>query len=210
MSYLLCHECYTWVEPADGRCPECQLYLDAGRPDLSVDQLQRVLGEVRCQIGEIRIRRRTLPDLGMLYATSRGFYFLPHQMEHVTQSVEAGAAGTSLLWALATLVWFPLIVVLPFVKTNQMKVARVPIYKPRPLADSESPRLPDLLMQNPGVFFVPRKSIRTVERKRLHWKIDRNHGSSLRLKPAADRGQFHQRMAALLASDDWSDLATGR
>ena len=206
MSFLLCHECFTWIEPFGGRCPECQQSIDLATPDPPLHQLQRAMGQVLFRVGEVRVRRPMLPNHGILYATTNGLYFVPHRIERVTQMVQAESLGTSLFWSIAASLWAPLMFVLPFVKTQHMKATHVPVFRPEILTPRDSWRLPEMLMQNPGVFFVPKKAIRIVSRKRRSWRIERFHRPPLKLKPIARCSHFHGRMIDLLACDTWQDL----
>lgn len=208
MSFLLCHECYSWVEPENERCPECDHSLDSAAPDPPLEFLAADIGTILFRIGEASVRRKMLPDRGMVYATTNGLYFLPHRLEHVTHLIEEDSPGSSLLWSLASLVWTPLILVAPFLKSRQVTPKQTPVLRPHYLTREESQQLPELLMQNPGVFFVPQKSIRLVIRKRSHWRIERLQGQTLKLTPIGNRQRFHDRMNELVASERWRVFVT--
>ncbi len=206
MSFVLCHECFSWVEPQDGCCPDCLDVLELGRPDPTPDQLQLTIGNITCLMGEIRIRRKLLPDTGMLYATTNGLYFIPHQPEHVTELVEASPMGSSILWSLAAIIWTPLMLVLPFVRLKQLTPRRVQLLHPQHLTPDDSNQLPLYLLENPGVFFVPLKSIQLVEQNWKSWTIHRIHGSAIKLKPVTDTRLFHNRMAELIGLNSWQHV----
>src|SRR5687767_2333358 len=114
-SLLLCHECFDWAEPAHGHCPQCLSVVDAALPDPSPDELRRSLGDVLLRLGEVRLLRRRLPDRGLLYATTRGLYFVPHQVRYVEETLPE-PEGPGLWWALAAIVFTPVAILLPFVK----------------------------------------------------------------------------------------------
>lgn len=196
-SFLLCHECYTWVVPIDDRCPECTNAVDAATPDPSLPLLEHAIGEINGLIGEVRVRRPMLPERGLLYSTEGGLYFLPHELDHVTEMKPAAPTGSSLMWSAAALVVTPLIFVLPFVSVKRLKESSRPVYRPRYLNVGERRRPAELLMENPGVFFVPRRSIRDVRKRRRHWIVERIQGRSLRMTPDANRRTFHVRMGEL-------------
>jgi hypothetical protein len=208
MSFLLCHECFTWVEPTEERCPDCLHTLDASTPDPSVDRLRVVIGDVVCPVGECQVRRKLLPDRGTLYATTNGFLFLPHHTEQYIEYVPPDGTATSLLWSLAAMVWSPLALVLPFVKSSPRVPRRVQISRPRIVPPAQSDCLPDLLIQNPGAFFVPANSIRLVARRWRRWTIERAQGFRVRIKPASEL--FHSQMAGWLASDAWPHVLVVR
>lgn len=206
MAFLLCHECYSWVEPQDGRCPECVNGFDPATPDPPLHELQMAIGQIISRVGEVKVQRKMLPDRGMLYATSNGLFFLPHEMQHITRMVENNGGGTSLLLLLAGMIWAPLGLLLPFLKTSRLQAAKIKILRPRFLTPDDSHRLAELLMENPGVFFVPKKSILAMRRRRKHWLIERRQSPRLKLKPSANTGRFESRMAELAECRTWESV----
>ena len=204
MALLLCHECYWWGEPNQGRCPECWHALDASVPDPAPEALGQALGRLLSRVGEIRVNRNALPDRGTLYATTTGLLFLPHEPDRETRMVETGSATESLMWLLASLVWSPLHFLALWTRKRSVTPMHVRVFRPRRLTAADSSRLAEFLMQNPGVFFVPRKSIRSAVRRFNCWRIDRCLGSMLKLRPDSEKHQFHQRFAELLAAERWS------
>ncbi len=211
MALLLCHECYCWVEPVEGRCPECAHGVDASIPDPAPSALEQTLGRIVARLGEVRVQRKNLPDRGTLFATTTGLLFLPHELDRVTRMVDAGPTPESLAWSLASLAWAPLQLLSLWPRKKQVKPIKVRVLRPVHLAAEESQRLPELLMQNPGVFFVPRKSIRTAVRRFRGWRIDRSHGGRLKLRPEINKVQFHRQFARLFAAENWErDLRPGQ
>ena len=206
MSLLLCHECFTWIEPHDGHCPECLGAVDPAMPDPDLLTLRGLIGEIVHPLGEVRVPRRLLPEYGTLYATRNGLYFLPHVAEDVTHLVERPSPRSSLFWTLAAAVWSPLVFVVPFVKAKELHESRTQILRPQLLASGDSPRLADLMMENPGVFFVPRRSIRQVHRRRQRWIIDRAHARPLKLTVESDQRHFQERMSDLFAETSWRSV----
>lgn len=194
MSLLLCHTCFTWAEPISGRCPECFDVLDSSHPDPSLDHLNSVIGPLVVRVGTVRVERRLLPDRGTLYCTRRGFYFLPHQIEHRSNVTNAASPGQSLLWSAATLLFFPLMFLGPFLWIRRYRETTSPVFHPQYLSDSDSDRMARLLMEHPGVFFIPRESIRSISRRRSRWTIIRQHGVPCRLSPETAARQLHDRM----------------
>ncbi len=203
MSFLLCHECFNWVEPKDGRCPECIESIEAAVPDPSEFELRTTIGDIVFRLGEVHVRRRMLPDRGMLYVTTNGLYFLPHDQEDVLHLVESPTTEASLMWSLAAMVWSPLMLVLPFVRSKETKTQRIQVPCPKYLTTEDSDLLPQLLMTNPGVFFLSRKSIREMSLKRRRWRIERFQGSPVRVKPEDNAKFFHHLMGKLALSDSW-------
>ncbi|HUG89311.1 MAG TPA: hypothetical protein VML55_00660 [Planctomycetaceae bacterium] len=207
MSLLLCHQCFAWVEPHGGRCPDCLETLDPAMPDPDLATLRVLIGEIVHPLGEVRVPRRLLPEYGTLYATRNGLYFLPHAAEDVAHLVEGESAGASLLWTVASIVWSPLVFVMPFVKAKELRESRTQVLRPQRLTAADSPRLAELLMENPGVFFVPRRSIRHVVRRRQRWIIDRAQARPLKLTVASDGRHFQERMSDLFAEGSWRSVS---
>jgi len=206
MPFFLCHECFSWVEPTGERCSQCQLVLDVSAPDPPLRWFEEAIGDLHCQIGEVHVRRRMLPDRGMLYATANGLFFLPHQLAESAAPADPDAVETSLLWTVASLVWTPFAIVLPFVKAQLMQSAMIPVFEPHLLKQEDSHLLPVLLMQNPGVFFVPNRSIRLIRRQRTQWRIDRTAGPPLKLNPVDGKKSFQRKMAELVHSRAWHGM----
>jgi hypothetical protein len=206
MSLLLCHHCYTWVEPYGEYCPVCHEYLDLAAPDPALPILQAAIGDIVCCLGEVRVRRKHLPGRGMLYATTNGLIFLPHRIEEVTRMAEEPSAGSSLLWTLATLAWGPLALVSSLTRVKRVRPKRVRVYRPWLLTEAQSELLPRLLMDDPGVFFLARGSIHIIKRRWKGWSIERRQAGRLWLRPESSPRHFQSRMAELTASEAWCDV----
>lgn len=207
MALLLCHECYTWVPPRDGRCPECDHGVDAATADPPVESLDRVIGAALRPLGGVQMARRMLPERGTLYETANGLYFLPHVMQRRVELVEKTQAGRSLMWTLASIAFAPLILALPFLRTRKLIQQEVPVFEPAPLPEGERDQLGRKLMENPGAFFVPRNSIRRLKRRRRRWVIERRVGRPLKLRPESDDGTLREELQQLLRRDGWRGVA---
>ena len=59
-------------------------------------------------------------------------------------------------------------------------------------------------MRHPGIFFLPRTSIRRASRRFNSWWIERRESTTVRLWPFAEKRQFHRRLEELFASDVWT------
>ncbi len=203
MSFLLCHDCYTWVEPRDNRCPECLLVMDLSAADPPVSQLRDVMGDIVDRVGEVRIPRRMLPEWGTLYQTTRGLFFVPHEMDSALAADAGPLTGTSVMWSLGTLMWSPLFFLTPFLRTPPPRQTSVRILKPRHLCEADSKKLPILLMENPGAFFLPRAQIQSAYRKRSRWIIERSAGGRLLLMPVNSARLFREKFTHLLGGPAW-------
>lgn len=207
---LLCHACFTWVLPSGGDCPECGRRIRLGDPDPPRSTLEEILGDVLFLIGRVRVRRKLLPDRGLLYATTTGLFFLPNQ-----QQDESPVGGFEVvrvfLYRVLRVFRNPV-----FQKTSGFSprcatstVVCDDDLRPHILQPNESGRLVELLMENPGVFFVPRQSVRAMTRRFNCWTIRRLDGSCVRLKPEQDTRLFHSKMYKLLESDSWRQVTGG-
>jgi hypothetical protein len=196
MSLILCQQCYSWVEPIAEQCPQCDYPLDPRLPDPTQAELAQAIGRLVGPIGDVRIGRSMLPGSGLLYETTNGLLFVPHRLEQVklapgpavkrrwaavlTASLRAPRRLLGRAWERKA--------------GASMEIAAGPS---RRLAPADRGRLPALLMENPGVFFVPKRSIREITRSLRGWTVARPNGLVLRFKPARDHREFHHRMAAL-------------
>jgi len=204
---LLCHACFTWVLPRNDDCPECGRRIKLGEPDPPRSTLQEILGNVMFPIGRVRVRRKLLPERGLLYATTTGLFFLPdRQRDEVSAGGRSEAGRTSLL---ATVRSWPLIRALPFIGGMRPSSQSGDDLRPQLLQPNESRRLVEFLMENPGVFFVPRRSVRAMTRRFGRWTIRRIDGSRVRLKPETDAGLFHPKMYQLMESESWRPVVRG-
>lgn len=180
MSFLLCHDCYTWVEPAEDRCPECQFVMDLSEADPPAEVLREVIGEPTCRLGFVRIPRPMLPEWGTLYATTQGLFFLPENSER-------------LFWKRPfwKLFW-------PFSGRTSFKEDA-----DDSLCDRADLNLAALLMENPGTLFIPKSQIRSITQRRTRWTLERTHGGRVLLSPLDRRGRFHRNFRALLETPLW-------
>jgi hypothetical protein len=201
MSLILCHQCFSWVEPIGEQCPQCDFPLDARAPDPSSEALSAAIGQVVRRIGEVRVARAALPDRGSLYETTRGLFFVPDRLEQV-KLVRGETSPRQLRTVLAG--WLSARRGLLQQAPGRRSAARVEIAvdEQRILGPNDSGKLSALLMQNPGVFFLPRRSIHKIRWTLWGWTISRPNSLVLRFKPIADRGRFHERMSAWAAEVD--------
>ena len=201
MSLILCHHCFSWVEPLGEQCPQCDFPLDARSPDPSPDELAIAIGRVVRRMGEVRITRAELPDRGSLYETSNGLFFVPHRLEQV-KLVSDEKPPRSLSAVLAGWLTAPQRLFSRSQHPRRATRMEIAVDEARPLGPEDSSKLSALLMQNPGVFFVSRRSIHKIRWTLWGWTIARPNSLVLRLKPLVDRGRFHERMSAWAAQLD--------
>lgn len=206
MKLVLCQECVGWVELRDGRCGECHEVIDVDAPDPSLSRLRAVIGALAARLGEVRVRRKRLPARGTLYATTEGLLFLPHQVDYVTHLIETTSTGTSMLWSLAAVVWHPLLFLSPLVKSRRTKEKLVEVSRPRDLAPEQGAQLPELLMESPGAFFIPLRSIRLIQCKRKTWSIDRGLPSTVKLVSDSEPDELAASIGRLASTDPWDRI----
>lgn len=194
MALMLCHQCLSWVEPLGEQCPQCDFPLDARIPDPTSEELGAVIGKLVRRIGDVRIARTALPNHGSLYETTRGLFFVPHRLEDVRLVHGAATLGgwRSVLSALQRIP-YAVFGLRGYRAAPRVEIA-VDVHTQ--LNPQDSKELPNLLMSNPGVFFLSRRSIHRIQRTLWGWMISRPNSLSLRLKPLAERSEFHQRMSA--------------
>lgn len=159
------------------------------------------------RLGMVRIPRRHLPGQGLLYATTRGLFFVPHRLEQVTR-YEERQVGPPLFWRLAGLLWMPLHLVLLVFQSREVRQIQVAEPRPQILAPGEGSILPELLMENPGAFFLPLNSIRQIERRKDRWIIDRIYGGRVVIQADADRNMFDNQMASHLETPNWKHVVS--
>jgi hypothetical protein len=206
MSFLLCHDCYTWVEPDEGRCPECLLMMDLSAADPASAQLRDLMGDIVDRLGEVRVPRKLLPEWGTLYATTRGLFFVPHEPGHSTTTGTAPLVGASLVWGLGSLFWSPLLFLMPFVRTETAEETTVRVLRPRYLTHDDSSRMPELLMAHPGSFFLPKTQIKSIRSQRARWTVERSPGSRLMFSPVDSPRALAAKLSSLLATSDWTTV----
>jgi len=206
-SYFLCSHCLNWVRPHGGHCPECSAGIDIDEPDPPLDQLRDVIGDVTARLGAVRIPRKSLPGNGMLYATTRGLFFVPHRVEHVTR-YEERASSPPLFWRILALFSWPLHLTLLLFRGREVREVIVAEQRPHVVREHESDLLPEMLMDNPGAFFLPLNSIRMIERRRDRWLIDRLYGGRITVLSESDHKQFDQEMCSHLESPHWKHVVS--
>jgi hypothetical protein len=201
MSLILCHQCFSWVEPLGEQCPQCDFPLDARAPDPSPTELNAAIGQVVRRIGECRIARAVLPDRGSLYETTQGLFFVPHRLEQV-KIVHGETSPRPLRTILAACLKTPWRLLSGAPGRRQAARMEIAVDEHRLLGPEDSGTLSLLLMQNPGVFFLARRSIDKVRWTLWGWTISRPNSLVLRVKPIVERGRFHERMSAWAAEID--------
>ena len=169
MSWLLCPRCLTWVRPAADACPLCVGPLDPAAADPTAAQLAARLGEVTACVGEVLVPRRTLPGRGLLLATTRGLFFLPHRPEVVVEPGEGPTPGVNLAWSLAGLAVGPLALLVPATRWLGFGATgdrRRVVFEPRPVpaGGGGGAVLAEHLMADPGAFFLDRADVRLIRR----------------------------------------------
>lgn len=200
MSYLLCHHCLCWVEPFENWCPECYLEIDPHEPDPEIGDLARILGIPVQLLGEVRVRRRRLPDRGFLYETSGGLFFVPHEYGRVPVASLRSDPAHDAIWTLVGFAFFPIAIARALMGSGSSS-GRSPGYeqvtRPRYLLDAGAEQMSQLLMSDPGVFFVRKQAIQIIRRRFSNWVIERIHGPAVRFSPVDDPTGFRARMHQL-------------
>jgi hypothetical protein len=200
MALVLCQQCLSWVEPIAEQCPQCDYPIDLRTPDPTLDELAAAIGPLVACLGPVRVSRIALPDRGQLYATAGGLFFVPDTAERV-RLVPVNGSRRSFRSVLRTF-YRASIATLRIGMPGTWRPYRSPVRveirtEELPLlSPDDGERLPRLLMENPGAFFFPRRSIRRINRTFSGWAVVRPNNLALRVKPMGDRSLFHERMSA--------------
>lgn len=180
---VLCRECYSWAEPRGDACPVCRGTLDVDQPDPTPEDLRGAIGRVERCLGEVTTPRKLLPDRGLLYLTTGGLFFLPHDVSRLSIPTAGWSPWSSLLWGTAAVVWSPLTVAGAGARLKLAGPREIVLPMPRKLSagDEESPAA--LLMDDPGTFFIPRGRVRLVRRAWRGWVIECSDRGAVRFRP---------------------------
>lgn len=192
---ILCQECYSWAEPKSDVCPFCAVTLDPNQPDPTPESLQNLIGPIEFCLGEVITPRRLLPDRGMLYATRGGLLFVPHDLARSLKPPETWPASASLLWAAAALLWSPLAIAGALLRFKMTRPGEILLSIPRSLPEGNPSVAASQLMDDPGVFFVSRWSIRCIRRTWRGWTIDCRDRKPVLIRaiePASFAANLHQ------------------
>lgn len=202
-SLLLCGECFSWVVPVKGHCPECLAALSPDIPDPSIETLRNVIGELQHQIGYCRAVRRGGDVPGTLYLTSGGLFFIPHRIETTKERDEEPPSKS--IFVILGETMFPLLRVFTFFHglSRKNRLVNVTTFYPMLLLPEDGLMLPELLMSNPGAFFLPRERVQAFYYSRGKWTIDRTRGKNLVLLEDPEDRQFNDRILALRNSIEW-------
>jgi len=202
-SLLLCGECFSWVIPAKGHCPECLAVLRAEMPDPSLETLRETIGDLRVQLGYCRALRRGGDIPGSLYLTSGGLFFIPHRVEISSERLQP--PSRKLLHSALEDTLVPLFRFLSWFRSSprDRNSIEVRTFHPVLLLPEDTPLLPELLMANPGAFFLNRDRIQAFYHSRGRWTVDRTRGTDLVLLEDPEDPQFNDRILELRRSSDW-------
>lgn len=204
MSIRLCQECCQWFWSHAERCPQCQdSWAETIDPDVLAQRLRPLVGIIHGRIGHVEIKQKRLPSEGLLYETDLGLFFLPHRNVTVTRLVEEGRSSP--LWHLATMIWAPLMFVLPFIRAKKLTEKDVQENHPLRLHGDNLQRLPDLLGRMPGSIYIATRDISSVKLRRKRWHIQRMSGGTLVIEPISFES-FNHRMQDLTETDQWRSI----
>jgi hypothetical protein len=205
MALVLCQQCLSWVEPIAEQCPQCDYPIDLRTADPTAEELAAAIGPLISRIGPVRISRTALPGRGFLYATTGGLFFVPQSVERV-RLVSAEHVPRSLRSMFVNLLRTPFRILRRGVAHGAWGGYRSPMrvdissHELPLLGTDDGDRLPGLLMDNPGVCFFARRSLRAIRRTFAGWALVRHNNFTLRVKPLGDRTAFQKQMASI--SDD--------
>ena len=169
MMLLLCPDCLQWREPSNDCCPICGRGLDVSLPDLSLEEVAAVIGDWRESLGAAEVSRKVLPTRGELHTTTNGLLFVPHVSSVFSFDEPVEPPGRERALARAFLNFMRRIVVRDDPSSSANGRQRVVELKGR-----DRQALAELLMSEPGVLFVARRSIVHWRRQRRRWEFIRS------------------------------------
>ncbi len=146
------------------------------------------------------MRRKHFPPDGMLYQTTNGLFFLPYRKVTAKRMVEQ--SSHSFLWTIASLLWSPLMFVIPFMRSRSVQEVEVEEAEPIRLETDQLQYLADLLVRTPGAFFTAARDVASMKCKRDRWIVGCHDGRDVILEPLIP-GTFRKRMEDLLETDAW-------
>lgn len=205
---ILCQECYSWAEPTSDVCPFCAVSLDPNQPDPTLESLEDLIGPIEFCLGEVTTPRRLLPDRGMLYGTRGGLLFIPHDLSRRVIPAQPWTASASLLWATAALLWSPLAIAGALLRFKTIRPAEILLPIPRPVPEGNPSAAASQLMDDPGVFFVPRRNIRCLRRTWRGWTIDCRDRKPIVLRPT-QRDIFAENLQQEPCRSTWAAVTMG-
>ncbi len=133
----------------------------------------------------------------MLYETTNGLFFVPHCLERVRMVADHQAESPRMREASG---WRnPLLFLRGLLRSRRGPRIAVSVQQHAPLRSTDSRQLPLLLMQDPGVFFVARRSIHSIRWTLRGWLIARPNSPGVWFRPLGDRSAFSVQMAGLAA-----------
>ncbi|MCA9449570.1 MAG: hypothetical protein KC931_20790 [Candidatus Omnitrophica bacterium] len=200
-SLLLCGECFSWVVPAGGHCPECLAPLRPETPDPPTEILRSTIGDLKRKLGYCRAVRRGGDVPGTLYLTTQGLFFIPHRMEVTKEELEHPPRKS--IFIILSEMFIPLFNIYSWFMSSRKRLVDVTIFYPILLLPEDGPMLPQLLMSNPGAFFIPRDRVRAMLYTRGKWTIDRSRGKDLVLLEDPEDRQFSERILELRNTVEW-------
>lgn len=168
MPLLLCPDCLQWREPFMGVCPVCGGVLDISIPDPTLDLLAQTLGDLGDYLGEASVSRKILPKRGQLYSTTHGLLFIPSSSSVFSEYATAQSRH------FRPLTWLTRIgpALTGMLRSLRQRFARQP-GDPRATLPNDCHAVAELLLSDPGVFFIARSSIASWRRQRGRWDFIR-------------------------------------
>ena len=197
MALVLCQQCLSWVEPIAEQCPQCDYPIDLRTADPTAEELAAAIGPLISRIGPVRISRTTLPDRGR---------FVRDDRRAVLRAAIGRAHPPGFGRTVPSIV---AIYVFNVVRTPRRVLRRgvahgvwggyrspmrveISTHELPLLGTDDGDRLPRLLMDNPGVCFFSRRSLRTIRHTFSGWALVRPNNFTLRDQAAGRPRDFHK------------------
>ena len=211
MSWLLCARCLEWVSPRGGCCPLCAGALDEAAGDPTPAELAERVGLPTGCLGEVKVRRRSLPGRGLLVTTTRGLFFLPHRPEVVEDPADRPGLGVTVGWWAVGLAVGPAALAVPAARWLGFggwgRADRRTVYEPRRVEEGDGAALVEHLMADPGAFFLAREDVRALAPAGpwplTGWTAECRHRAPVRFAALSDPGGVRAAVAELGRADAW-------
>ena len=163
------------------------------------ESLEQEIGPVVRALGEVRIATKMLPDLGTLYQTTNGLFFLPYHFEKVTRIAHRPEPSTSLLWTLAAIIWPYLLIALPFIGSKSSYFESQDVHSD-PLTEGDNKSLAEALTERRGSIFIPHSTIEAISPRWRRWKVQRVQRTAILVTPLEDRHEFARRLETVIGA----------
>ncbi|MEZ6046138.1 MAG: hypothetical protein R3C11_11335 [Planctomycetaceae bacterium] len=182
------------------RCALCAEPVDLSDSDPPADILTERMGFLKKRLGAVQLLRNELPQIGHFYHTTRGFLFLPQNMQNVVDdSTEWKPQSSAGHWWSTVKQMMPQAALLDWLahRFNENHWNESTLIPPE--LDLQTPQLlASLLMRHPGVLFVEAVTVKESRNRKRTWTLYRYPAKAIHLRVLGDWREFQTDMEDLL------------